>query len=126
MRSYVEEAFGSWDSDNQRRRSDESFNLATYSLVMVDGVRAGLLVVEGRSSEVFLSKIFLLPAFQGRGIGTVLIGQLIDRANAEHKPLRLRVLRVNAAAHRLYERLGLVVVHSTADHDYLEHRPELS
>ena len=120
MRSYVEEAFGSWEADAQRRRSEASFDLATYRLVVVDDVRAGILVVEDRSSEVFLGKIFLLPEFQKRGIGTVLIRQLIERAAMERKPLRLRVLRVNAGARRLYERLGFVVTHSTADHHYLE------
>jgi len=126
MRSYVEAAFGSWESDVQRRRSDEAFNRATCSLVMVDDVRAGMLVVEERSSEVFLGKIYLMPEFQNQGVGTVLIRQLIDRANTQQKPLRLRVLRVNSAARRLYERLGLVVTHSTADHHYLERRPVTS
>ena len=123
MRSYVEEAFGSWQPDSQRRRSEESFNLATYRLVAVDDVRAGILVVEDRSSEIFLAKIFLLPQFQRRGVGTVLIRRLIERAAMERKPLRLRVLRVNTRARRLYERLGFVVTHSTADHHYLEQRP---
>jgi len=122
MRAYVEEAFGSWDADLQRRRSVESFDPDTYRLVVIDEVRAGILVVEDRPSEVFLAKIFLLPEFQRRGVGTVMITRLIERADIERKPLRLRVLRVNAAARRLYERLGLAVIRSTADHDYLEHR----
>jgi GNAT superfamily N-acetyltransferase len=123
MRSYVEAAFGTWEPAAQRRRSEESFDLATYRLVLVDDVRAGILVVEDRDSEVFLGKIFLLPQFQRRGTGTVLINRLIERATVERKPLRLRVLRVNVDARRLYERLGFIVTHSTADHHYLEHRP---
>jgi GNAT superfamily N-acetyltransferase len=123
MRTYVEQAFGSWDADVQRRRLDESFDPATYSLIMIEDVRAGILVVEDRPSNLFLAKIFLLPEFQRRGVGTLLIEGLIERAKVERKPLRLRVLRVNAAARRLYARLGFAVTHSTADHDYLEHTP---
>ena len=123
MRAYVEEAFGSWDADLQRQRSVESFDPATYRLIVIDDVRAGILVVEDRPSDVFLAKIFLLPAFQRQGVGSVLIRRLIARATAERKPLRLRVLRVNTAARRLYSRLGFTLTHSTADHDYLEHRP---
>jgi GNAT superfamily N-acetyltransferase len=121
MRTYVEQAFGSWDADVQRRRLDESFDPATYSLIMIEDVRAGILVVEDRPSNLFLAKIFLLPEFQRRGVGTLLIEGLIERAKVERKPLRLRVLRVNTAARRLYAHLGFAVTHSTADHDYLEH-----
>ena len=39
----------------------------------------------------------------------------------ERKPLSLRVLRVNAAARRIYACLGFAVTRSTGDHDYLKH-----
>jgi GNAT superfamily N-acetyltransferase len=125
MRAYVEDAFGSWDADVQRRHLEESFDPATYSLIVIDEVRAGILVVEDRRSYLFLAKIFLLLEFQRRGVGTILIRRLIERAKMERKPLRLRVLRVNAAARRLYVRLGFAVTHSTADHEYLEHHSEI-
>jgi GNAT superfamily N-acetyltransferase len=122
MRVYVEQAFGPWDPEDQRRRFDEAFDPATYQRIVVNGAPAGILVVEDRPAEIFLARIFLLPVFQRRGIGSVLIKGLIDRARAEEKPLRLRVLRVNSGARRLYERLGFVVTGSTTTHDYLEYR----
>jgi GNAT superfamily N-acetyltransferase len=125
MRTYVEEAFGSWDADAQRRHLEESFDPASYRLIVIDDERAGILVVEDRPSDLFLAKIFLLPEFQRRGAGTVLIRRLIERAKVERKPLRLRVLRVNAGARRLYARLGFAVTRSTADHEYLEHHPPI-
>jgi hypothetical protein len=69
MRAYAEQAFGPWDADEQRRRFDEVFDSATYQRIVVDEVPAGILVVEDRPSEIFLARIFLLPAFQRRGIG---------------------------------------------------------
>jgi len=110
-------------ADAQRLRSDEAFDVASWSIVLVDGQRAGILVVEYGAAETFLSRIFLLPEYQRKGVGTVLMGRLINRAQTERKPLRLRVLRVNVGARRLYERLGFTVTHSTADHHYLERRP---
>jgi GrpB-like predicted nucleotidyltransferase (UPF0157 family)/GNAT superfamily N-acetyltransferase len=123
MRSYVEEAFGAWDSVTQRRSLHDSFNPAFWNVVLVENVRAGILVVEDRPAEFFLSRIFMLPAFQRRGVGTVLMQRLINRANLAQKPLRLRVLRVNAGALRLYERLGFTLTRSTTEHDYLEILP---
>jgi GNAT superfamily N-acetyltransferase len=120
-RAYVEQAFGPWDPNDQRRRFDEVFNAATYQRIVVDEVPAGILVVEDRPAEIFLARIFLLPAFQRRGVGSTRIKELIARARTEGRPLRLRVLRVNSAARRLYERLGFIVTGSTPVHDYLEY-----
>jgi GrpB-like predicted nucleotidyltransferase (UPF0157 family)/ribosomal protein S18 acetylase RimI-like enzyme/predicted nucleotidyltransferase len=123
MRSYVEEAFGAWDSVAQRRRLDDSINPSSWNVVLVDDVRAGILVVEDRPAELFLLRIFLLPAFQRRGVGTALMRRLINRARVAQKPLRLRVLHVNAGARRLYERLGFALTRSTTEHAYLELLP---
>jgi hypothetical protein len=90
MRTYVEQAFGHWDA-NQRRRSDEN-DPAMCRLIVVDGVRAGILVVVDRPDEIFLARIFPLPTFQRQGIGSALIRSLMERAVTEKKPLRLRVL----------------------------------
>jgi GNAT superfamily N-acetyltransferase len=39
----------------------------------------------------------ILPAFQGLGIGTALVLELIEEARSAQLPLRLRVLRANRA-----------------------------
>ena len=57
----------------------------------------------------------MLPAYQGRGIGTALIMALVTEANQQRVPLTLQVLKVNPAR-RLYERLGFVVRDETAMH----------
>jgi len=123
MRAYVEETFGAWDADAQRGRSREMFDPHTCRIILIDRDRAGLLVVEDRADEIFLAKIYLRRQFQRRGVGTSLIRDLIGRARAAGKPLRLRVLRVNPAR-SLYERLGFVVTGSTETHHVLEHRSE--
>jgi Acetyltransferases len=122
MRAYVEEAFGVWDVNAQRRRLEKSFDPSTYSLIVVDRVRAGILAVEDRPFEIFISRIFLLPGFQRQRIGSTLMGQLIERAHAERKPLRLHVLVVNPAR-SLYERLGFSVTNSSPTHHYMEYCP---
>jgi ribosomal protein S18 acetylase RimI-like enzyme len=120
MRTYVEQAFGHWDANDQRRRSDENDH-SICRLIMVDGVRAGILVVDDRPDEIFLARVFVLPAFQRHGIGSTVIRSLMARADSEKKPLRLRVLCVNPAR-RLYDRLGFAVTQQTPERFYMEYR----
>jgi len=56
----------------------------------------------------FLSKLYLLPAFQRGGLGSRLLQGLISDARMVRLPLRLTVLEVNPAF-RFYERHGFSV-----------------
>src|SRR5882757_5443639 len=58
--------------------------------------------------EIFLGLIELAPEYQGRGIGSRLIRELIDGAGG--KRVTLSVLGVNDRAYQLYRRLGFTEV----------------
>jgi len=121
MRGYVEQTWGPWDPSFQWDNTRKSFHQGTYQIISVQGKAAGLVAVETHDTHLQLEKLYLLPAFQNRGIGTFLVENLIARAASEGKSLRLRVLRVNPAR-RLYERLGFTVTDMTAERVYMEHR----
>jgi ribosomal protein S18 acetylase RimI-like enzyme len=72
-------------------------------------VPVGLLKVVREGTEWELLQIQLCPAFQGRGHGAQLVGQIILEAQEAGATLRLGVLKANPARH-LYERLGFSVV----------------
>ncbi|WP_246278840.1 GNAT family N-acetyltransferase [Phytohabitans rumicis] len=101
LRPYVEATWG-WDEAAQRGFHERRFDPAATQIVTVDGRDVGRLVVERGPDETVLGLIELLPAYQGRGIGTALIRDLI----AEGRPVALEVLAVNRKAYALYERLG--------------------
>jgi len=52
----------------------------------------------------------LLPEPRNRGIGTALLGELIEESRKSQATLRLQVLRNNEGAIRLYRRLGFTTV----------------
>jgi len=122
MRAYVEATWGIWDEAEHRSRIRDSFEPSTHRLVHVDGQLAGLLAVKVHAEHVQLVKLFLLPSFQGRGIGTQLVRQVMAQAAAQERPVRLRVLRVNPAQ-RLYLRLGFVITDETPERLIMEWRP---
>lgn len=109
MRAYIEPIWG-WHEDWQLEYFHEKYDSRQRQIIQVEGQDAGVLVVERHADELYLGLIELLPAFQGRGIGAAIIRGLIAQARAEGRPLELHVLRTNAPARRLYERLGLRVV----------------
>lgn len=82
-----------------------AFPLAEYSIVEVDGVPAGRLVVDPRAHELRIVDVALLAAFRGRGVGSSLLASLQDEAAQSGRIVRLRVARGNPAQ-RLYGRLG--------------------
>jgi GNAT superfamily N-acetyltransferase len=122
MRAYVEATWGIWDEAEHRSRIRDSFEPSTHRLVHVDGQLAGLLAAKEHAEYTQLIKVFLLPPFQGRGIGTRLVRQVMAQAATQERPVRLRVLRVNPAQ-RLYLRLGFVITDETPERLYMEWRP---
>lgn len=106
MRAYVEQIGESWDFDLPRNRFLERWQ--AYRIVQIDGEDAGCTDVADEGEALRLNVLYLMPAFRNRGFGTFLLRQFIAQADAEQKPLRLRVIEVNPAK-RLYERMGFQV-----------------
>jgi ribosomal protein S18 acetylase RimI-like enzyme len=121
MREYVEQTW-SWDERWQRAHFQEKFDPARNQIVVLDNRDIGVIAAERREDEVFLTSLYILPEYQRRGIGTLLIKSVIEGAFQEGLPVRLRVLKVNPAR-RLYERLGFTVVEEAYTHYYMKATP---
>ncbi len=119
LRESVEATWG-WDEALQRRIFTERFDPATSQVIDIDGFVAGHLVVETLEDEVFLARIALLPDWQGRGIGSRIVRDVVRCARERDLPTVLNVLRENPRALALYERLGFRVVDSDELRHYLK------
>jgi GNAT superfamily N-acetyltransferase len=117
---YVVQTYGPWDDAAQRERFFRETILETHEVVELDGEPVGCLCTSSWPDSLRLHRVFLLPAAQGRGIGTGLVREVLAAARAIGRPVRLRVLRVNPAR-RLYERLGFKVTGESETHYLMEH-----
>ena len=108
MQSYIEATWG-WDEDAQRRRQQEEFDPLSYQIIEAGGKPIGTLIVKHAPEHIYLSGLYLLPEHQRQGFGSRILKGLLAEGQAQGLPVRLRVLRVNPQARRLYERLGFVV-----------------
>lgn len=105
----IEQLFG-WRGDEfEHARFYRALDLAATSIIAVDGKDAGFLMVRREPEAIYLKQIYIDSPWQNKGIGSLLIRQLIEEARAHKKPLRLSTAKINPAI-RLYERLGFLVV----------------
>ncbi|WP_410652743.1 GNAT family N-acetyltransferase [Amycolatopsis sp. cmx-4-54] len=117
MGGYVTTVWG-WDETAQRTYHERAFQPDRWQIITVDGIDAGILVVEYRATEIYLGRIELHPHCQGRGIGTQLIQSLVDIATQRDQDLVLEVLAVNTRAYALYQRHGFREVSRHGDNHH--------
>ncbi|HWD94750.1 MAG TPA: GNAT family N-acetyltransferase [Verrucomicrobiae bacterium] len=82
-----------------------AFPDAEFQIVLLDGTKAGRLIIDRTAEELHLVDIALLPQYRNTGIGSALLRKIFGEAAATNKPLRLKMLKGNRAE-RFYQRLG--------------------
>ena len=123
LKPHVEAVYG-WDEAFQRRYYLENYSTLNNRVIQYQGVDVGVIAIEETRLGYILSSIELLPQYQGMGIGSELITDLLERATARGMPVSLRILK-NNPARQLYERLGFQVIGETEVHYWMrkEGRP---
>jgi ribosomal protein S18 acetylase RimI-like enzyme len=117
------EMFLQWQLDLQRSEYEARFPDAEYHVIVIDQQPAGRIWVGSDDKQIRLLDIALLPEFQNRGIGTMLLKGLIARAENEGKALRHMVFVLNNNADRFYERLGFEIIEDLGAYKHMEWRP---
>jgi ribosomal protein S18 acetylase RimI-like enzyme len=108
MRKVIETTWR-WEDAWQRQEFDRRFGEHSVSVIDVDGRRAGGLFVETKPDSLYIHEIQVLPEYQGRGVGTAVLRDVIERAARRGLAVTLSVVSANPGAKRLYERLGFKV-----------------
>lgn len=117
--------FVRWQFETQHKEYLARYPDAQYSLILIDEKPAGRIWVGEDEQQIRLLDIAILPEFQNRGLGTLLLRHLIDRASLAGKPLRHMVFVLNDNAHRFYERLGFVIIEALGAYKHMEWRSRL-
>ena len=119
--AFLEHQFQAQDADYKERRPDAEFLVVEW-----DGEPVGRLyrtMLDGPNGrELRVMDIALLPQWQGRGIGSSLLEDVIAEADRAGVPVTLHVERWNRAV-KLYERLGFVERGRSDVHLLLERKP---
>ncbi len=98
-------AFLRMQFEAQRVHYGLHFPHADHAVITIDGQPVGRVLVDRSRDEIRLIDIALLPGHRNAGIGSVLIGELLQESVAARKPVRVRAFKPSRAV-GFYERLG--------------------
>jgi ribosomal protein S18 acetylase RimI-like enzyme len=103
----------------QQRHYRENYPGAEFQIIHVDGEPAGRLYVHRRANEIRIMDIALLPAYRRRGIGTVLLAEILSEGAQSGKVVSIHVEAFNPAL-EWYERLGFIKVAANGPYHLME------
>lgn len=115
-------AFLTQQFDAQHHFYQANYAGADFQVILLDGRPIGRLYVARWDDEIRLIDIALLPEYRNAGIGSRLLGDLLDEAAQAGKPVRIHVEKFNPAL-RLYGRLGFAIVDDRGVYWFMERVP---
>lgn len=122
-RQVIEKMFG-WDEALQDGFANKAFDEGGMNIVWRDGEKIGVVGWRDYPDYIWLNEVFLLPEYQGQGVGSQIVNLSKDKARTAGKELRLQTLMANLGAKSLYERLGFTVTGTTDIHWQMTWTPE--
>jgi GNAT superfamily N-acetyltransferase len=115
MRWLIERLFG-WDEKREDRKFAEQFKLEEVRIITADGRDVGWIQTLPADGALYLGQLYVVPAWQRRGIGSEILTRLIAEARDQEKALTLSVVKINPAR-RFYETFGFRITHDD-EHKY--------
>lgn len=123
FKEHIMKTHGKWNLNEQREYWQNNLDPAYHKIIESNKDPIGIYAVSRRQDEIVLDLIFLLPEYQGQGIGSHLLAELINESKQGRNPLRLRSLRSNQAAIDFYLHKGFKIYQEDGKRIYLELDP---
>jgi ribosomal protein S18 acetylase RimI-like enzyme len=98
------------DMEAQLAGFRQRWDVTQVRIITLDGIDIGWFQSFVNGDTLFLAQLFVERALRGQGIGTAMVGNLIEEAARAGRAVTLGVVKINPAL-RLYERLGFRITH---------------
>ena len=89
----------------QKTHYEQYYPDCAFMVIEMDQVAIGRLYIDRADDDIRITDIALLPEFRGRGIGRMLMEEILDEGRATRKRVTIHVEHDNPARH-LYDLLG--------------------
>lgn len=101
---------GSWNDELQRQKMSQ-VDIESFEIVSIAEKRIGALQLLKRDNIFEFERLYILPAEQSKGYGSLVIGKILARAQKERiQEIFCKVYKVNERAIALYQRMGCEIV----------------
>lgn len=101
------ERVGRFDPERARQRLRASFAPALTTGILLQGQRVGFYVLRAEDGALKLDHLYILPDFQGRGLGSAVMQRIAEDADRQGLAVRLGALR-DSESNQFYRRHGYV------------------
>lgn len=99
------ERLGRFDPARARERLRQTFVSEYTRMIYANGERVGFCAFRPIEAGYALDHLYVMPAFQGRGIGTEVLRLLCQEADRQGLPINVGALK-ESASNRFYQRHG--------------------
>jgi GNAT superfamily N-acetyltransferase len=121
FKEYVEKV-QTWDDHEQQQLHKQRYGVQDFHVINHAGIDVGIMAVVVSTDCVKVNQLFLLPEYQGKGIGSECMLLIMEEARQLGLPVQLRVMKVNPRAMVFYLRLGFNRTSETDTHVQMEKR----
>jgi GNAT superfamily N-acetyltransferase len=121
MRGMIERFFG-WDQPREERNFAAFFKVDEVRIITADDRDVGWIQEQVENRMINLGSFYVMPAMQGRGIGTKVLNILLARAADQSKAITLAVVKINPARY-FYEKRGFRITHEDHHKFYMRADP---
>ncbi len=118
------ERLGRFDIDRARERFTAGFDPSVTRHVVFQNERVGFVVLKPEQNVLLLDHLYVKPGAQGKGIGSLVMAQLIAQAKVLRKTIRVGALR-QSRANNFYQHHGFKQIDAGEFDIYYELAPSL-
>jgi len=123
MKQYYIETYGEWNDKVEHAYFDKSFKDNKYQIISYKGHDVGCLVIKYNQDEIFIIEFQILPKYQNKGIGSMVLKNIIKESEKLKFPIKLEVLKSNVKAQKLYQRMYFIKSGESKSHITLIRNP---
>ncbi|MGL1931321.1 MAG: GNAT family N-acetyltransferase [Desulfotalea sp.] len=109
----VKVVFG-WDEEIQKMIHRQEWEDVKPAIIEINGTKIGSYLVVVNSEYLYFGRFYLLPEFQGKGIGSRVLKNVFTRAEQEKLPIKLCYLQGNKVG-SWYARHGFRIISEDAE-----------
>jgi ribosomal protein S18 acetylase RimI-like enzyme len=112
QKEYIEKINrGEWNEEYEiENYKDESIRIIENNyLIKYNGNKIGWLEYEVSRKYIYIQQIHILPEYQGKGIGSNILNEMIKYSKKNKKSIHLDVFKYNDRALEFYKKMGFKI-----------------